>query len=67
MNNVQRGQAEVYVVLDKAQIGIRIRESYALDMDRFATYMESFGLLDILVSIPPQYKTVSSQDFIYLA
>uniref|UniRef100_A0A0N5A9S6 Protein mesh n=1 Tax=Syphacia muris TaxID=451379 RepID=A0A0N5A9S6_9BILA len=62
VNDVQRGQAEVYVVLDKAQIGIRIRESYALDMDRFATYMESFGLLDILVSVPPQYKTHATEE-----
>lgn len=56
VNNVQRGQAEVYVVLEKAQIGIRIRESYAIDMDRLPTYMESFGLLDLMISVPPIYR-----------
>uniref|UniRef100_F1KRK1 Protein mesh n=1 Tax=Ascaris suum TaxID=6253 RepID=F1KRK1_ASCSU len=60
VNNVQRGQAEVYVVLNKAQIGVRIRESYAIDMDRLPTYMESFGLLDLLVAVPPQYHAESN-------
>lgn len=34
VNTVERGQAEVYVVLDAAQIGVRIRETYAVDVDR---------------------------------
>lgn len=58
MNNVQRGQAEIYVVLDHAQIGVRIREFFALDIDRQPMYMESFGLLDVLVSVPPSYHLV---------
>lgn len=57
---MQQGQAEVYVVLHEAQIGVRIRESYALDMDRFPTYMESFGFLDLLISVPSQYISVLS-------
>ncbi|VDM48518.1 unnamed protein product [Toxocara canis] len=60
VNNVQRGQSEVYVVLNKAQIGVRIRESYAIDMDRLPTYMESFGLLDLLVSVPHYYHAESN-------
>lgn len=59
VNSVQRGQAEVYVVLEKAQIGVRIRESYALDIDRVADYHESMGLLDIAISVPPQYGVVN--------
>ncbi|VDN58015.1 unnamed protein product [Dracunculus medinensis] len=61
INNVQQGQAEVYVVLHEAQIGVRIRESYALDMDRFPTYMESFGFLDLLISVPSQYISGSNE------
>ncbi|KAK0393536.1 hypothetical protein QR680_000262 [Steinernema hermaphroditum] len=56
VNNVHRGQAETYVVLDNAQIGVRIRESYSADMDRYNTYMESFGLLDVELSLPPRYR-----------
>ncbi|CAI4231472.1 unnamed protein product [Auanema sp. JU1783] len=56
VNNVEKGQAEIFVVLDKAQIGLRIRESYAIDIDRKFQYMESLGLLDVQVSVPPQYK-----------
>uniref|UniRef100_A0A914XPF6 AMOP domain-containing protein n=1 Tax=Plectus sambesii TaxID=2011161 RepID=A0A914XPF6_9BILA len=47
--------AEVYVVLEKAQIGVRIRESYAIDIDRVPGYDESMGLLDLAISVPPQY------------
>ncbi|VDK28155.1 unnamed protein product [Anisakis simplex] len=46
--------------MNHAQIGVRIRESYAIDMDRIPTYMESFGLLDLLVAVPPQYHMVCS-------
>ncbi|GMR43424.1 hypothetical protein PMAYCL1PPCAC_13619, partial [Pristionchus mayeri] len=55
VNTVERGQAEVYVVLDAAQIGVRIRETYATDVDRLA-HFESLGLLDLEVSVPPQYN-----------
>ncbi len=58
MNNVERGQPEVYVVLQAAQIGLRIRESYALDIDRLPNYQESMGLLDVRVSVPPNYGVV---------
>lgn len=59
MNNVERGQPEVYVVLEEAQIGIRIRESYSMDIDRLPMYQESMGMLDIAISVPPQYGVVS--------
>ncbi|CAI4223811.1 unnamed protein product [Auanema sp. JU1783] len=55
VNNVERGQPEIYVVLEEAQIGVRIRESYALDIDRLPMYQESMGMLDIQLSVPPQY------------
>lgn len=59
MNNVERGQPEIYVVLEEAQIGIRIRESFALDIDRLRNYQESMGMLDLVLSVPPQYGVVS--------
>jgi hypothetical protein len=59
VNNVERGQPEVYVVLEEAQIGVRIRESYSVDVDRMPQYQESMGVLDITVSVPPQYGVVS--------
>uniref|UniRef100_A0A158Q693 AMOP domain protein n=1 Tax=Dracunculus medinensis TaxID=318479 RepID=A0A158Q693_DRAME len=55
VNNVERGQPEVYVVLEEAQIGVRIRESYSVDIDRLPMYQESMGMLDIALSVPPQY------------
>uniref|UniRef100_A0A183BX10 Sushi domain-containing protein n=1 Tax=Globodera pallida TaxID=36090 RepID=A0A183BX10_GLOPA len=55
VNNVERGQPEVYVVLEEAEIGIRIRESYALDIDRLSMFQESMGILDIALSVPPRY------------
>ncbi|KHN89175.1 Uncharacterized protein F54D1.6 [Toxocara canis] len=55
VNNVEYGQAEVYVVLEAAQIGVRIRESYALDISRLSMYYESPGLLDVELSVPPRY------------
>lgn len=58
MNNVIRGQPEIYVVLEEAQIGVKIRESYALDIDRLSMYQESMGMLDIQLSVPPQYGVV---------
>ncbi|VDK28563.1 unnamed protein product [Anisakis simplex] len=60
VNNVERGQPEVYVVLEEAQIGIRIRESYAVDIDRLPMYQESMGMLDVTLSVPPQYGVVCS-------
>ena len=59
MNNVERGQPEIYVVLEEAQIGIRVRESYALDIDRLQNYQESMGMLNVALSVPPQYGVVS--------
>ncbi|VDM78122.1 unnamed protein product [Strongylus vulgaris] len=55
VNNVERGQPEIYVVLEEAQIGIRIRESFAIDVDRYSNYQESMGLLNVAISVPPQY------------
>ncbi|KJH47203.1 AMOP domain protein [Dictyocaulus viviparus] len=55
VNNVERGQPEIYVVLEEAHIGVRIRESYALDIDRLPMYQESMGMLDIQLAVPPQY------------
>uniref|UniRef100_A0AC35U4L8 Protein mesh n=1 Tax=Rhabditophanes sp. KR3021 TaxID=114890 RepID=A0AC35U4L8_9BILA len=55
INNIERGQPEIYVVLEEAQIGIRIRESYSLDIDRFSNFQESMGMLDVQVSVPSQY------------
>lgn len=63
MNNVERGQPEVYVVIEAAQIGMRIRESYSLDIDRLPNYQESMGLLDIRLSVPPQYGVVCFQPY----
>ncbi|VDL82590.1 unnamed protein product [Nippostrongylus brasiliensis] len=62
VNNVERGQPEIYVVLEEAQIGIRVRESYALDIDRLSMYQESMGMLDVQISVPPQYGVVSVFD-----
>lgn len=58
VNNVEYGQAEIYVVLEEAQIGVRIRESYSLDVTRLSMYQESMGLLDIELSVPPRYGVV---------
>uniref|UniRef100_A0A0K0D1P4 AMOP domain-containing protein n=1 Tax=Angiostrongylus cantonensis TaxID=6313 RepID=A0A0K0D1P4_ANGCA len=55
VNNVERGQPEIYVVLEEAHIGVRIRESYALDIDRLPMYQESMGMLDVQLAVPPQY------------
>lgn len=63
VNNVERGQPEIYVVLEEAQVGVRIRESYNLDIDRLPMYQESMGLLDIELSVPPQYGVVSFHAF----
>ncbi|ETN77691.1 AMOP domain protein [Necator americanus] len=63
VNNVEKGQSEIYVVLDEAQIGIRIRESYAIDIDRKFNYMESLGLLDLQISVPPHYKVLAVRFF----
>jgi hypothetical protein len=58
VNNVERGQPEIYVVLEQAQIGIRVRESYNMDIDRLPNFQESMGMLDIELSVPPQYGVV---------
>ncbi|PAV63592.1 hypothetical protein WR25_20854 isoform B [Diploscapter pachys] len=55
VNNVERGQADIYVVLEEAQIGVRVRESYNIDIDRLTEYQESMGMLNIDLSVPPQY------------
>ncbi|KAK6043189.1 hypothetical protein COOONC_19307 [Cooperia oncophora] len=55
VNNVERGQPEIYIVLEEAQIGVRIRESYAIDVDRYSNYQESMGMLNVALSVPPQY------------
>ncbi|CAJ0936997.1 unnamed protein product, partial [Mesorhabditis belari] len=55
VNSVERGQAEIYVVLEEAQIGVRIRESFNRDIDRLMNYQESFGMLNVALSVPPQY------------
>uniref|UniRef100_A0A915A3F5 AMOP domain-containing protein n=1 Tax=Parascaris univalens TaxID=6257 RepID=A0A915A3F5_PARUN len=55
VNNVEHGQAEVYVVLEAAQVGVRLRESYALDISRLSGYQESMGLLDVELALPPRY------------
>ncbi|MFH4979276.1 hypothetical protein AB6A40_005985 [Gnathostoma spinigerum] len=62
VNNVERGQAEVYVVLEEAEVGVRIRESYALDITRLPMYQESMGLLDVKLSISPKYGVRPNAD-----
>lgn len=47
MNNVERGQPDIYVVLEEAEIGIRIRESFSVDIDRLSMFQESMGMLDV--------------------
>uniref|UniRef100_A0AC35FTH8 Sushi domain-containing protein n=1 Tax=Panagrolaimus sp. PS1159 TaxID=55785 RepID=A0AC35FTH8_9BILA len=39
----------------KAEIGLKIRESYALDIDRLSMFQESMGLLDVEIGVPPRY------------
>lgn len=46
------------MVLEEAEIGIRIRESYSMDIDRLSMYQESMGMLDIQLSVPPRYAVV---------
>ncbi|VDP19881.1 unnamed protein product, partial [Soboliphyme baturini] len=58
VNGWMEGQSEVYVVLEKSRIGVRIRESYGMEIRRRVLYEESMGLLDVLVSVPPEYKLV---------
>uniref|UniRef100_A0AC35U4I4 Protein mesh n=1 Tax=Rhabditophanes sp. KR3021 TaxID=114890 RepID=A0AC35U4I4_9BILA len=55
VNNVVRGIPDIYVVLEEAEIGIRIKESYSIDIDRYSMYQESMGILDIELSVPPRY------------
>ncbi|KAI1704146.1 AMOP domain-containing protein [Ditylenchus destructor] len=40
VNNVERGQPEIFVVLEEAEIGLRI---------------QSMGMLDVQLSVPPRY------------
>jgi hypothetical protein len=47
VNNVERGQPDIYVVLEEAEIGIRIRESFSVDIDRLSMFQESMGILDV--------------------
>uniref|UniRef100_A0A0K0E4E7 AMOP domain-containing protein n=1 Tax=Strongyloides stercoralis TaxID=6248 RepID=A0A0K0E4E7_STRER len=55
VNNVVRGIPDIYIVLEEAEIGVRIKESYSLDIDRLSMFQESMGMLDIEVSVPPRY------------
>lgn len=45
-------------MLEEAEIGIRIRESYAMDIDRLSMFQESMGILDVALSVPPRYAVV---------
>lgn len=59
INDVMEGQSEVYISLLKSRIGLRIRESYAYHIYQQQTFEESFGVLDVTVSIPSEYFVVS--------
>jgi hypothetical protein len=48
--------------LEEAEIGIRVRESYALDIDRLSMYQESMGILDVALSVPPRYGVYPDGD-----
>lgn len=47
------------MVLEEAEIGVYISESYALDIDRLSMYQESMGILNIQLAVPPKYGVVS--------
>ncbi|CAJ0937239.1 unnamed protein product, partial [Mesorhabditis belari] len=51
VNSVERGQAEIYVVLKRH----KLEESFNRDIDRLMNYQESFGMLNVALSVPPQY------------
>ncbi|KRY37471.1 Uncharacterized protein T01_3882 [Trichinella spiralis] len=56
VNDWKEGQSEVYVVLEHSRIGVRIRESYAMEITRQLAFEESMGLLDVFLSIPPEFR-----------
>lgn len=58
VNDIMEGQSEVYVTLLNSRIGVRIRESYAYHVYQQQTFEESFGILDVTVSIPTEYFLV---------
>ncbi|KRZ23356.1 Uncharacterized protein T4B_12183 [Trichinella pseudospiralis] len=58
VNDWKEGQSEVYVVLEHSRIGVRIRESYAMEITRQLAFEESMGLLDVFLSIPPELRLV---------
>ncbi|KRZ78527.1 Uncharacterized protein T10_9291 [Trichinella papuae] len=58
VNDWKEGQSEVYVVLEHSRIGVRIRESYAMEITRQLAFEESMGLLDVFLSIPPEFRLV---------
>jgi hypothetical protein len=58
INEVRHGQSEIYVTLESSAVGVRIRESFALDMDKVTNYHESLGLLDVKVTMPIHYLPV---------
>lgn len=45
-------------MLEEAEIGVYISESYALDIDRLSMYQESMGFLSVELSVPPKYGVV---------
>lgn len=59
VNDWKEGQSEIYVSLEKSRIGLRIRESYANEITKMLNFEESYGLLDVMVSVPPEYLIVS--------
>lgn len=63
VNDWKEGQSEIYCTLEKTRIGLRIRESYAVEIIRQVKFEESYGLLDVVVSIPPEYQLVSQPNF----
>ncbi|KFD52574.1 hypothetical protein M513_06608 [Trichuris suis] len=56
VNDWKEGQCEVFVVLEQSRIGLRIQESYSIEITRHLNYEESLGLLNVLVSVPPEYR-----------
>lgn len=59
----EEGQSETYVVLEEAKIGVRIRESKSRRFKNERRFFESFGLLDITVSVPMEYLPTVSLEF----
>uniref|UniRef100_A0A915JKT4 AMOP domain-containing protein n=1 Tax=Romanomermis culicivorax TaxID=13658 RepID=A0A915JKT4_ROMCU len=64
INDVKEGQSEVYVTLLKSRIGLRIRESFGYVIGLQPIFEESMGLLDIQVSVPPEYFQIPNNSTI---